>query len=177
MDLINILIIGSAVALILLLWIIVGVRHLSHLKLAYKDRWESLSSPLRKRHDLLPNFVETLRIHDQGQEALIGKLIAVRQKAARDYSSGITKIECEHDFSKGIHEIIGLSASLPELAKDTNFLELRTEFEYLGRDIEEKSKEYNDAVRLYNKHSRFVLIHPLAVAFRYHRADIFEVEV
>ena len=140
MDLTNTLIIGSAVAIILLLWIVVGFRHLSNLRNNFSRQWAEIANALCERHDLLPNMIETLRIHDQGKEAFIGKMIETRQKAAREYYPGVEKIEYEYDFSNGVKELIGFSKEIPELNKDTNFLELRTEFEYIGRELEGSDK-------------------------------------
>lgn len=163
--------------MILLLWIVVGVRHLKYLKSELAAKWEDVSDILRKRHDIVPNLIETLKFHSQSHGELISKLIAIRQKASREYNNGAKKIEYEYDLSTTIKELLDLHKQLPELARDTNFLELRTQLDYLGSEMKTKSDEYNESIRQYNKNIKFVLLRPLAAVLRHETANIFEIEI
>lgn len=176
MDIINILIIASAIILILLLWLVVGFRHLKHLKLAVKDQWEFVDEDLRKRQSLVPNLIETVRIYDQTREELIEKVIATRYKAAKEYNPGARKIEYEHDLSATINELVALGAGVAGLGSDTNFLELKKEIDDLEKNIEERTNKYNGMVRYYNTHRRILFLQPLAGLFRFGAEDIFEME-
>lgn len=183
MDIINILIVASAAILILLLWLVVGFRHLKHLKLAVKDQWEFVDEDLRKRQSLVPNLIETVRIYDQTREELIEKVIAIRYKAAKEYNPGARKIEYEHDLSTAINELIDLGSGSggsaggnTNLSSDTNFLELKKEIDDLEKNIEERTGKYNAMVRYYNTHRRILFLQPLAGLFRFGVEDIFEVE-
>lgn len=177
MELINILIIGSAVVLVLVLWVIVGVRHLKHLKVKIRDEWEIVDEGLRKRHDMLPNLIETVRVYSPDQEALMQAMIDERRKAALEYGASGKKMEYEHDLSKTIDKVIALGKSVQELSKDTNYLELRKEIDDLEINIEEKSKHYNGMVRYYNRHRSGILLRPLAAIWGLKMANIFEVEI
>jgi LemA protein len=177
MELINILIIGSAVVLILILWVIVGVRHLKHLKVKIRDEWEVVDEGLRKRHDMLPNLIETVRVYSADQESLLQEMIDKRRKAALEYGANGKKIEYEHDLSKTIDKVIALGKSVQELLKDTNYLELRKEIDDLEINIEEKSKNYNSMVRSYNRHRKSIFLIPLAAIWGLKMENIFEVEI
>lgn len=177
MELINILIIGSAVVLLLVLWIIVGVRHLRGLRRGIRDEWEVVDEGLRKRHDMLPNLIETVRRFATDQESLLQAMIDERANAARKYGTSAKKIEYEHDLSKTIDKVIALGRSVAELSKDTNFLELRKEINDLEQNIEQKSKKYNGMVRYYNRHRSWLLLRPLAAIFGFGVKNIFEVEI
>jgi LemA protein len=177
MDKVNIFIIVSAVVIILLLWVIVGVRHLKHLKQSIADEWENLDERLRKRHNLLPNLIETVRKFVNDKAPLLERMITERLKAANEYSPGAKKIEFEHDLSKTIDEVIGLRRESADLAIDTNFLELRKEIDDLEKNISEKEKKYNEMVRSYNKHRKTISLRPLAGIFGFGVENIFEVEI
>lgn len=177
MNLINILIIVSAAAVIFLLWIIVGTRYLQNLRHGIREQWDFIDESLRKRHDLIPNLVETIRWYLQNQEELIGKFVVDRSLAAKEYFPGPKKIELEHELSMTINKAIDLGNMNKELASDTNFLELRTEIDDLEKNIEEKTKKYNEMARYYNRHREIILLLPLALIFRFKRENIFEVEV
>ena len=176
MELVNIFIVASAVVVILLLWIVVGVRHLKHLKKDVYDQWELVDQNLRKRQDLVPNLIETVRMYDQSQEELIERFIKERQTAARLYIPGAKKIEYEHDLSITINKIMDLCKENHELARDTNFLEIRKEINDLEENAIEKTNQHNKMVRSYNNHRKSLLLLPLATVFGYDQLNIFEVE-
>ncbi len=177
MELINILIIGSAVVLVLVLWVIVGVRHLLGLRLRIREEWEVVDESLRKRHDMLPNLIETVRGYASDQESLLQDMIDKRMHAAKSYGASGKKIEHEHDLSKVIDKVLGLGKGVQELSKDTNFLGLRKEIDDLEKIIEGKSKNYNGMVRYYNKHRSWILLRPLAAIWGLKAENIFEVEI
>ncbi len=176
MDLKNILIVVSAVVFIVLLWTIIGFRYLKGLKKQIAEQWEKVDEKLRKRQDLIPNLIETLRMYDQNQEVLIKNLIEQRMRAAKEYFAGPKKIEYEYDVSKSIGEIFGLAVGNKNFGSDTNFLELKKEIEDLMTGIEEESKKHNEIVRKYNQQKDSWILAILAKVFGFKEADIFEGE-
>lgn len=176
MDLINILILASAIVVLLLLWLIIGVRHLKHLRGEVANQWELVDEGLRKRQDLIPNLVETVKVFVPNQEQFLEQVIQERQKAAREYQPGARKIEYEHDLSVSLGKIFDMRKDFRELGTDTNFLELKKEIFDLSQNAQEKTKKYNEMVRYYNKHRKSFLLGPIAKVFKYGNLDIFEVE-
>jgi LemA protein len=177
METTNIFILVSAFIFIVMLWVIVVYRHFKGLQIGIKDQWEVLDEVLRKRHNLLPNLIETVRLFAKNQEAILEQLIDERKKAALEYLPGIKKIELEHDLSKTIYKVIDFGKTYEDLSKDTNFLELRKEINDLEQNIEVKSKKYNEMVRHYNNHRKLVFLSPISYIFGFKVEDIFEFEV
>jgi len=174
----SVLILIGAGGTLFLLWLIVGLRHFKYLKSGINEQWELLDERLRKRHDLVPNLIETVRGYAGGrQEDLMRDFMVDRRQAARHHGPGSKKIEYEHALSLSINKVFDLGADITGLGSDTNFLELRTEIDDLEQDIEMKVKKYNEMVRSFNKQRKIFLLWPLAAVFRYERMDIFEVEV
>lgn len=176
MENINIWIIVSTVVFLIILWAIVAFRHLKHLKLAVLDQWELVDENLRKRHDLLPNLIETIRMYTQTKEDLAGKIIEIRAKTAHENGNTVMKIEFEHELSGLIKVVFALGKELVELGRDTNLLELRTEIQSLENNIELKVGKYNEMVRYYNGHLRLVFLLPIATIFNFKNQNIFEFE-
>jgi len=177
MELLDFLIIGGAVLFILLLWGVIGFRHLKYLKKKIKEEWEIVLHTLAKRSDLLPNLIETVKRFDTGHEVLIERMIQERIKAAKEYDPGAKKIEYEHDLTAVINEMFALGYKNVELKRDTNFLELKKEVDDLEQNIEQKTKKYNQMVREYNSNRKSVYLKPLAAVIGYKVENIFEVEV
>lgn len=176
MNNINLLILVSTVVSLLVLWIIVGVRHLKYLKREINEQWELIDERLRKRQNLLPNLIETVRMYVKDQEALLEKMISDRINAAKEYFAGLKKIELEHELSQIIKQVLDLGKVNAELGKDTNFLELRKEIYDIGKDLELKAGKYNGMVRYYNNHRNMMILRPLAGVFKFEVMNIFEVE-
>ena len=176
MDLINTLVIVSAFVIIFLLWVAVGVRHLKRLHNEIVGQWELVDEGLRKRHDLLPNLIETVRRFTDKQEERIARTVAIRREAAFEKKPSAKKIELEHDLSLVINELVDLGSDLKDLKRDTNFLELRKNIDDLEQNIEDRTGKYNNMVRHYNKHRRLVLLRPLAAVWGFSRVNIFEIE-
>ena len=176
MDAVNIAILVGTVVFLILLWIAVGVRHLKSLLHELDDQWEMVDEQVRKRHNLIPNLVETIRKYDFCDDKFMEKLIGERSLAVKEYYPGAKKMEHEHDLTTSINHLIGLSKPHKDLLQDTNFLELRTEIDDIEMDIESRSKKFNEMVRYYNRHRDSALLRPLSKVFGYEIVHIFEVE-
>ena len=177
MDLINILVILSAVIIIIILWFIVALRHLKIMLLAIRNQWELSDRGLRRRQNLLPNIIETLRKYDKTQEEFIETLIKIRIKAAKEYELGAKKIEYEHTLSHHINKIFGIAGTNNELLSDTNYLELKKEIGDLNHNIDLKAKKFNEMVRSFNKDLKRVYLKPIAFLKKYENINIFEFEM
>lgn len=167
MELTTFLILGGTFVFILILWSAVGIRHLSEISKIVSGKRENLLDLLRKRCDLVPNLVETVRYNTDEYGTLLEGLIHLRQKAVRVVDIDLKKKEVENDFHKKLEEVINAAWALPELARDTNFLELKTEFDELDIKLVKAVDEYNKSVFLYEKNRDFFVLKPLAFIFRY----------
>lgn len=174
MNLINYLIIGSTVGLLLLLWIIVGVRNLLGLRRIARDEWENVDEALRRRQDLVPLLIETIRKVDPSHKELEDGLILARIKAAREYDVSGNKVEYELDMVDGIEKMLAIGEAA--LARDSEFLGLKTEFNELAERIEAGTEAYNEKVRVYNRARGSFWLRVIALVGGFKRMDIFEVE-
>ncbi len=173
---INLIIVVLALVIIAIFWVAVGVRHLKFLQKAIKNEWELIDEDLRKRQDLIPNLIETVRAFANDQEAVIQRLIEMRILAAKEYFPSVKKIEYENDLTRDLNMIFEMAKANSKLATDTNFLELRKEIEDMEQTVETKTRKYNEMVRYYNEHRKFVLLKPISAIFGFERLDIFETE-
>lgn len=158
------------------LWIAVAIRHLKLLKKNLDSYWEFVDEKIRKRHDVLPILVEVLRLDNDQFSGPIGELLEYRDKARRIHFVSGDKTEREYELSKSIGKLIELGRQNGDISKNTHFLELKKELGDLNSDIENRSKDYNEVVRKFNKHKKIFLLMPLALVMRLKQALIFEFE-
>ncbi|PIZ76399.1 hypothetical protein COY05_01285 [Candidatus Peregrinibacteria bacterium CG_4_10_14_0_2_um_filter_38_24] len=175
MNLVNILIIVGAVIFILALWIIVGVRHLKYLRLSAENQWDTVDAKIRKRHDLIPLFVEFFKTHISGQDVLIEGLIAERSIASKEYAPSANKMVYEHDISATLGKIFNIAKTNPESFKDTVFLEVKSQMVDVFDGARSDLKKYNETIRTYNAHRDFVILKPISRIFGYGVLNIFDI--
>ncbi|MBU1151460.1 LemA family protein [Patescibacteria group bacterium] len=150
MSTLSVVIIVVVVVALVALWFFVAVRRLRKMTIALDEAWEDIFFELRRRQDMLPNLIETMRKFG-ANEALIVQMIKERDLAAREEIGGAKKIEYEHDLSKCINGLIVAGKENVEAKKDTNFLELKKNLGDLTQSIQQKTKAYNNMVRDFNK--------------------------
>lgn len=172
----GILVILSAIVVIVLLWGTIIARHLKTLLDAIEDEWWLLYESLSKKSDLIPNLIETIRMYDQSKEELFKQLIEQRSAYNKEYFPLPSKIEKELDINKILKEVINWAVMQDRVKTDTNFLELKKEIYDLNKNIEERTRTYNNMVRYYNERRNFSLIRPVATLFKYEHLNIFETE-
>lgn len=144
-------------------WIIVGVIALILLYVAamynglitLKNRVEEAMSDmdvqLKRRYDLIPNLVETVKGYAKHEEGTLESVIAARNSAMAVPSSDVEhKIEAENNLSSTLKSIFALSESYPDLKANQNFLELQRELSDTEDKIMASRRFYNGNVRDFN---------------------------
>ncbi len=175
MDLVNIFIIVGAIVFILILWTIVGVRHFKQLQASVANQWEIIAAKIRKRHDLIPLFIESFRSNVAGQDALVEQLIAERSIASKEYTPSANKMVYEHDISATLEKIYEIAKINPEILKDTVFLEVKSEIIDIFQSAVNDTKKYNDIIREYNRNRDSLWLKPISRIFGFGILNIFDI--
>jgi len=176
MSALSILIIISSVIFVLIVWTVFGYIHLQGFKKVLADQWEKIYLLVRKRQDMVPNLIETVRVYSKNDEVLLQELIRYRQVAVQFSHAIAQKVEAEILLNKEIAKTFMLEKGNNNLAIDTNFLELKKDFRDNQTAIIMHTNNYNDMVRQYNNSLGGILFAPLGFILGYRKANIFEVE-
>jgi len=173
----NILILIGTAVFIIILWTVIGIKHLSNLSKNTDQVWNNVNVKLKKRYDLLPLLIETIRIYKKDAEDMISTCIALRQKAVLKYYPDAEKLEAEHNLTQVINQLFYLGISVKELLNDSVYLELRKEIDELEKSTDENTKLFNEAVRKYNSTRKSIFLILLSLIFSFKEKNIFEFEV
>ncbi|MDY5874130.1 MAG: LemA family protein [Bacilli bacterium] len=114
-----------------------------------KDQWAQIDVQLKRRFDLIPNLVETVKGYASHEKYTLEAVV----KARNEYLSSDTpegKIEANNDLNKVVTKLFALAESYPELKADTNFRELQTTLTETEDKISYARQFYNDVVMKYN---------------------------
>ncbi len=171
----TVLIIILAVLAVIAFWAIFVYNRLVVLKNRTKEAWSDIDVQLKRRYNLIPNLVETVKGYASHERGLFEKVTEARSKAIQ---AGNVKeqAEAENALSSTLKSLFAVAENYPDLKASQNFLELQREL----RDTEDKimaaRRFYNGNVRDLNiKIERFPE-KVIASMFSFEKMDLFEIE-
>lgn len=143
-------ILGIIVVLVL---IVVGLYNgLVRLKNRVDEAWADIDVQLKRRYDLIPNLIETVKGYAAHEKETLDRVISARNAAMQAQSTGNSaEIEkTENALSSTLKSIFALSEAYPDLKANTNFLELQRELSDTENKIQASRRFYNTNVRDFN---------------------------
>lgn len=168
------MIIFGAVVLVVLAGIAIYNR-LVRLRTTVKSSWSDIDVHLKKRYDLVPNLVETVKGYATHEKTTLEQVIQARSAAMRA-SSPADKAKAENMFTDTLKSLFALAETYPDLKANTNFLQLQAQLKELEDNIEYARRYYNAVVRDYNIATETFPSNIVANQFRFEQAEFFELE-
>ena len=146
------------------LWIILGLivvaifavismyNGLIRLKNRVDEAFSDMDVQLKRRYDLIPNLIETVKGYATHEQATLEKVIAARNSAMTAHNSGTPaeQMAAENVLSSTLKSIFALSENYPDLKANQNFLELQRELTDTEDKIMASRRFYNGNVRDFN---------------------------
>ena len=141
------IIIGAIVLLVL--YVIVIYNGLIRLKVRVQNAWSQIDNQLKRRNDLIPNLIETVKGYAKHEKELFEQVTEAR---ARSMGGNIhEQAEASDELSKGISKIIAVGEAYPELKASENFGKLQIELVGTEDKIAFARQFYNDSVQMFNQ--------------------------
>ena len=162
-------------AIVVIMFIAVLVTFNSFVKLnnKVKEAFSTMDVYLKKRWDLIPNLVETVKGYAKHERNTLEKIIELRLKSY-DNMSNDEKLKTNEQLSKGITKIMAVAESYPELKANENFKDLSNQLIKVEDDIANSRKYYNGTVRIYNNKVEMFPSNIIAKIFGYKTKNMFE---
>lgn len=142
---ITILIIVALVVIFLMYGISIYNR-LVKLRTMVQEAWSSIDVMLKKRHDLIPNLVETVKGYATHERETFESVTRART-AAMNANTIQEKEAAEKNLNQAMMNLNAVAEQYPDLKANTNFLQLQGELSALEGDIEKSRRYYNGTVR------------------------------
>lgn len=158
---------------VILLFVIVSYNGLIQVNNKVKEAFATMDVYLKKRWDLIPNVVESVRGYASHEQATLDKVIELRN-GSYDAMSGEEKIQANEKLSQGIKSIFALAESYPDLKASENFKDLSAQLSRVEEDIANSRKYYNGAVRSFNNKVQMFPGNIVAGMFGFKEKDMFE---
>ena len=168
---INILCIALAIA------VIVTYNSLVALKNQVKNAWSQIDVQLKRRHDLIPNLVETVKGYAAHESGTLEKVIKARQQAVNITDSVKNRAAAENVLSGALKSLFAVAENYPELKANENFLHLQEELTSTENKISFARQFYNDSVLEYNNKKEMFPSNIIANIFNFENREFFEIDV
>lgn len=139
-----------------------------------KEAFSTMDVYLKKRWDLIPNIVETVKGYAEHEKNTLKEVVELRN-SAYDKMSDEEKIKTNEKLSSGISEIMALAEAYPDLKANENFKDLSNQLTKVEDEIANSRKYYNGVVRIYNNKVEMLPSNVFAGLFGYKSKAMFEV--
>lgn len=148
-------IIGIVVAIVVVLaiigivaWAIGTYNALVQMKNLVEEGWATIDVQLKKRYDLIPNLVETVKGYAKHEGETLEKVIAARNSAMT--ASGDAKMAAENALTGTLKSLFALQEQYPDLKANTNFMDLQNQLKVIESEIASARRYYNGTVKTLN---------------------------
>lgn len=145
------LVIGAIaiIAVIALVSFFIGTYNgLIQVKNLVEEAWATIDVQLKKRYDLIPNLVETVKGYAAHESKTLESVIAARNLAMT--ASGDAKMAAENALSGTLKSLFALQESYPDLKANVNFMDLQNQLKLIENEIASARRYYNGTVKSFN---------------------------
>ena len=167
-----------AVVAVLIFWVIAAYNGLVTLRNRSEEAVSDIDVQLKRRYDLIPNLVETVKGYASHESGTLEKVIAARNTAMQTHDSSASmadKLKAENALSGTLKSIFALSEAYPDLKANQNFMKLQDELSDTENKIQASRRFYNGNVRELNTRIQQFPTNIIAKMFGFVNREFFEV--
>ena len=164
-----------AVVVIIVIWYITAYNSFIKMKNSIEEAWATIDVYLKKRFDLIPNLVETVKGYAAHERGTLDEVTAARNSVA---SSATTEERLAHEnlLSGTLRSLFAVAEAYPDLKANTNFLDLQNQLNMVETDLANARKYYNANVRMFNTKLETFPTRFIARKFNFTKQPMYEVE-
>jgi LemA protein len=140
-----------------------------------QNAWSQIDVQLKRRYDLIPNLVETVKGYAKHESETLERVVQARN-AAMNAQGPAAKAEAENQLTGALKTIFALSEAYPDLKANQNFLGLQEELTATENRIGFARQHYNDVVGVYNSALQRVPANLLAGMFGFKEVEFFQLD-
>ena len=169
------LIVLVVVILLLALAVVVIYNRLVRLRNRSENSWAQVDVQLRRRYDLIPNLVETVKGYASHERATFDEVTEARTRAQR--AEGVAEqAQAENVLTAALGRLFAVAEAYPELRATENFQQLQAQLAEVEQNIVISRQVYNDAVLSYDNALETVPTNIVAGMFNFRPREYFETE-
>lgn len=168
------LLIILALVIIAVIWVISAYNGFIRLRNMVEEAFATMDVYLKKRYDLIPNLVETVKGYAKHEAGTLEKVVEARNFAA-DAKTTEGRIQGENMLQSTLRSLFALAEAYPDLKANTNFMDLQAQLQRIEDEIANSRKYYNAIVKEFNTKTETFPSNMIAGIFNFTRKTMFEV--
>ena len=169
------LIVVIVIVAILVIWFIAMYNGFVKIKNRVDEAFATIDVYLKKRYDLIPNLVETVKGYAAHESGTLEKVVQARNMA-QSAGSDQEKIAADNMLSGTLKSLFAVAEGYPDLKANTNFIDLQNQLKAIEEDIANARKYYNAVVREFNTKREVFPSNIIAGMFGFKVRPLYEVE-
>jgi len=172
------------IPLVLVIWVIAVYNSLVRKKINMKEAWSGIDVALKRRYELIPNLVETVKGYAKHEVETLEKVLAARSKAT-SMNIDASKVTPEQmqmfsgmqgEISSGLGKLMAIAEAYPDLKANQNFMQLQNELVDIEDKIQAMRRFYNSTVADYNTALQVFPSSIIGKMFNFTEGTMFELE-
>jgi LemA protein len=168
-----IILLGLLVVLAVL--VVAGYNRLVRSRVRVDEAWAQIDTQLQRRHDLIPNLVETVKGYAAHERETFAEVTAARAKAI-SVQAPKELAEAENGLTQALGKLLAITENYPQLKADANFRQLQEELAHTENMVAGSRGNYNASVRAYDEQRQVFPNSLIASTFNFIDRDYFEIE-
>jgi LemA protein len=160
---------------IIVLWFVFSYNGFITLKNRAKEAWADIEVQLKRRYDLIPNLVNTVKGYAAHEAGTLEKVTAARTMAMQAGTAS-EHAQAENMLSGALKSLFAIAEAYPDLKANTNFLELQRELSDTENKIQAARRFYNGNVRDFNTKLESVPSNIIGSMFGFKKFDFFDID-
>jgi LemA protein len=165
-----------AVLVVLAVYIIAVYNSLVVLRNRVKEAWSDIEVQMKRRYDLIPNLVETVKGYAAHESGTFEKVIQARNAAMANHGTTAEKAQAENVLSGTLKSLFALSENYPQLKANENFMKLQFELTDTEDRIKASRRFYNTNVLALNNKIDIFPSNIVARRFNFEKREFFELD-
>jgi LemA protein len=156
------------------IWIVAAFNGLVRLRNRVKEAWSDIDVQLKRRYDLIPNLIETVKGYAGHEKEVFEKVTEARTKAI-NATGAAEKAQAENMLAGALKTLFAVSENYPQLRASENFLKLQEELSDTENKIQAARRFYNSNVMDFNTRQEVFPASIIASMFGFVKAEFFEI--
>lgn len=162
------------IAAVIILWFILTYNHFVSNRNLIKEAWSGIDVQLKRRHNLIPGLVETVKAYSTHERKLFNEITEIRSKSEQIHNLK-DKAAVETDISGMLKNLFLVVEDYPDLKANVNFLDLQSRLIDIEDQLQYSRRYYNGTVRNYNIRVESFPGNIIAGIFGFKPEDFFEI--
>ena len=158
------------------LYVMVTYNRFVSLKVNVNEAWSDIEVQMKRRYDLVPNLVSTVKGYAKHERGVFTDVTKARSAAMQATGGPESQAKAEGIFQSALKSLFAVAEAYPALKADKNFQALQAELSELEEHIQKSRRFYNGNVRQNNTLVQQFPANLVAGGFRFIRAEFFEVD-